>query len=163
VNKGKAMDVSYLDFCKAFDMVLHNILAAKLERYGFDGWTVRWIRNWLNGSIQRLTVNDSMSKWKPVTSRVNQGSVLGPVLFNLFMSDTSSGIESTVSKFADGTKQHGQQVEGGDSPPLLHSHGTPTGVLLSALESPAQERHGPVGAGPEEGHENDQRARIALL
>ncbi len=100
------VDVVYLDFAKAFDKVRHNLLLTKLHKFGIRGELLCWLKDYLSGRHQRVTVLGETSGLVPVLSGVPQGSILGPLLFLVYVNDLPHCIsgESTVAMFADDTK-----------------------------------------------------------
>ncbi|CAM4708776.1 unnamed protein product [Lepidochelys olivacea] len=104
---GEEVDVVYFEFSKAFDTVSHDLLINKLGKCNLDGATISWVQNWLENHSQRMVIGDSQSCQKGIMSGVPQGSILGPVLFNIFINDFNNGIESTLIKFVDNTKLGG--------------------------------------------------------
>jgi hypothetical protein len=98
------IDAIYLDFQKAFDTVPHQRLLHKLTSYGIQGKALRWIEAFLTDRKQRVCVNGSFSGWTNVTSGIPQGSVLGPILFVLFINDMPTIVDSYCKLFADDTK-----------------------------------------------------------
>ena len=102
-DDGSPVDVMYLDFQKAFDKMPHQRLLIKLKYHGMGESVVNWIRNWLSGRNHRVIVEGEESSWRPVISGVPQGSVLGAVLFLIYINDLENEIGSNILKFADDT------------------------------------------------------------
>ena len=104
LDGGQSVDCIYMDFQKAFDKVPHKRLISKLRSYCLDDRVICWIQDFLSNRKQQVVVNGATSDWKSVTSGVPQGSVLGPVLFVIYINDLPSVIHSDVYLFADDTK-----------------------------------------------------------
>ena len=86
LDEGSPVDIIYLDFKKAFDKVPHQRLLLKLKAHGIGNVMINWIEKWLIDRRQRVVVDGEVSNWKSGLSGVPQGSVLGPILFLIYIS-----------------------------------------------------------------------------
>ena len=114
VDDGSPVDVIYLYFQKAFDKVPHQRLILKLKSHGMGNSIINWIEQWLTDRRQRVVVDGEVSSWKSVLSGVPQGSVLGPILFLVYINDLEEGVTGNILKFADDTKLFTKTKETGD-------------------------------------------------
>ena len=108
LESSKAFDVIYTDFSKAFDSVPHERLFLKLEAMGIKGDVLYWIKSFLRGRTQCVNVDGTKSTWRDVLSGIPQGSVIGPILFVIFINDMPSEVKHNFCKlFADDCKLYG--------------------------------------------------------
>ena len=110
LDSGKNVDIAYFDYSKAFDKVSHRLLLIKLRGYGIDGKLLAWLEAWLKDRRQRVVVGNAKSAWLDVVSGTGQGTVLGFLLFLIYINDLpkecSPGEESLVMLLADDTKTY---------------------------------------------------------
>ncbi|MFC1375539.1 MAG: reverse transcriptase family protein [gamma proteobacterium symbiont of Ctena orbiculata] len=101
MDEGQQIDAILLDFSKAFNKVPHERLAANLRYYGIQGNLLQWIQSFLRDRSQQVRVEGQSSTSVPVVSGVPQGTVLGPLLFLLYINDLPQKVSSTARLFAD--------------------------------------------------------------
>ena len=104
LDRGGSVDVIYMDFRKAFDSVPHRRLMQKVEAHGIRGKVYQWTQDFLSKRTQEVAVNGVTSKEAAVTSGIPQGSVLGPLLFIMYINDLPNHVHNEVRIFADDTK-----------------------------------------------------------
>ena len=103
IDEGKEVRVVFCDISKAFDRVWHRGLIQKLYNIGIRGNLLTWFQNYLSNRQQRVVLHNTNSDWKPISAGVPQGSILGPLLFLIYINDIVNDISSAIRLFADDT------------------------------------------------------------
>ena len=104
LDQGKSVDCIYMDYQKALDTVPHGHLLSKLKSYKMSEPILRWISSFLQKRTQQMVINWHHSEWMEVSSGIPQGSVLGPLLFVIFINHLPKVASSDIYLFADDTK-----------------------------------------------------------
>ena len=100
------------DLSKAFDSICHNLLLAKLRAYGVGEEVIDFLHSYLSGRKQRVKVNGVFSDWLPVCCGFPQGSLLGPLLFNVFINDLNFSVQlSSLRLYADDTTTYASNTD----------------------------------------------------
>ena len=98
------LDILFIDFEKTFDKVPHQRLIHKLKNYGITGKVLKWLEAFLSNRKQRVVLGDTMSVWSQVKSGVPQGSVIGPILFIIYINDLPEILTYTCKMYANDSK-----------------------------------------------------------
>ena len=102
LDQNKYVGAVLMDLSKAFDCLPHNLLLAKLKAYGLTDHSINLLRNYLSNRRQRVKIGNNCSEWQNITKGVPQGSILGPILFNIFLNDIFASLnETTLYNYAD--------------------------------------------------------------
>ena len=120
IENSNSSDCIYLDYQKAFDTVPHKRLISKLYAYNIDEKIINWIKYYLSERKQYVEINGQKSEWQKVTSGIPQGSVLGPLLFLIYINDLPDGITSTIYMYADDTKLY-REIKSPDDHQILQN------------------------------------------
>ena len=104
LDNGHIIDIIYTDFQKAFNSVSHKRLLSKIKSYGTEGNILNWTNTFLNNRRQRVLINGTCLEWKKVLSGVSQGSILGPILFVVYINNIIDNLNSQVYFFVDDMK-----------------------------------------------------------